>query len=398
MKKTYYINLLCLLFVTNMACAQIWTQKANYADTATNSAVGFSIGTKGYIFTGGKTSHAFYEWDQSTNTWTRKADFPGLPLWGAVGFSIGNKGYIGTGEDSIGYPLDFWEWNQATNTWTRKADFGGAGRVTAVGFSIGTKGYIGTGWSSGKDFWEWDGDTASLKYNTWTRMADFGGTARNSAIGFSIGNKGYIGTGNDGTLPNPVKADFWEWDGDTASPTYNTWTQKANCGGGATQDAVAFAIGTQGFVCRSSTQDFWAWDQVSNTWIKELNFAGVARSTAIGFSIGNKGYIGTGQDNSLNLLQDFWEYSDTTVGVNEINYSQNIAIYPNPTNDKIYIQRTNDGAMEVSLYDIVGKQVSATVKSEYQITEVHVNNIPKGVYILKCTINNNSLNKKVVIE
>ncbi len=71
----------------------------------------------------------------------------------AVGFSIGTKGYIGTGirgggdgwEGNYYHLKDFWEWDQATNVWTRKADLEGSGRSNAVGFSIGTKGYIGTG-------------------------------------------------------------------------------------------------------------------------------------------------------------------------------------------------------------------------------------------------------------
>ncbi len=392
MKKLYCISLLlCLFFVSKIAIGQIWTQKANFADS-TNGAVGFSIGAKGYILSG-DTSHSFYEWDQATNTWTRKADFPSTGTGtGGVGFSIGTKGYIVTGD--IGQ--EFWEWNQATNIWTQKANFEGASRDAAVGFSIGNKGYVGTGGghsSNLNDFWEWNQST-----NTWTQKADFGGTARFSAIGFSIGTKGYIGTGNDGMLPNPVQSDLWEWDGDIASPTYNTWTQKANCGGGITQSAVAFSIGTLGFICRGMTHDFWEWDQSTNTWSPKTNFGGVVRYYAVGFSIGNKGYIGTGQDYNNNLLRDFWEYSDTTVGVNEITYLQNMAVYPNPANDKIYIERSNNNAMEVNLFDLLGNKVFTIMTSKNKNTEIDVSGINKGVYILKITINNNSLNKKVVIE
>ena len=32
------------------------------------------------------------------DTWTQKADFGGTVRYGAVGFSIGSKGYIGTGD------------------------------------------------------------------------------------------------------------------------------------------------------------------------------------------------------------------------------------------------------------------------------------------------------------
>src|SRR3972149_4734414 len=97
------------------------------------------------------------------DTWTQKADFGAAERWSAVGFSIGTKGYIGTGfynDVTPSYYKDFWEWDQATNTWTQKTDFGGTARSGAVGFSIGTKGYIGTGVDGvvgyTKDFWEGD--------------------------------------------------------------------------------------------------------------------------------------------------------------------------------------------------------------------------------------------------
>src|SRR5689334_16498368 len=105
-------------------------------------------------------------------TWTQKADFGGGIREWAVGFSIGTKGYIGTGG------IDFWEYDLATNIWTQKADFGGSARDHAVGFSIGNKGYLGTGWGAWlKDFWEYDPNA-----NAWTRKADFAGTERFSAV------------------------------------------------------------------------------------------------------------------------------------------------------------------------------------------------------------------------
>ena len=89
----------------------------------------------------------FWEYDPAANSWTQKADFgnPGDYREFAVGFSIGSKGYIGTGYVFGSDPMDFWEYDPATDTWTQKADFGGGPREFAVGFSIGSKGYIGTG-------------------------------------------------------------------------------------------------------------------------------------------------------------------------------------------------------------------------------------------------------------
>jgi len=54
----------------------------------------------------------------SQGTWTQKADFGGGVRGCAVGFSIGTKGYIGTGFNGNAFSKDFWEWDQATNIWT----------------------------------------------------------------------------------------------------------------------------------------------------------------------------------------------------------------------------------------------------------------------------------------
>jgi len=203
--------------------SDMWSEKASLpASSARAFAAGFSIGTKGYIGTGMYVFNDlgnyysyqdFWEWDQATNIWTRKTDFGGSRRYSAVGFSIGTKGYIGTGDVSSGeYSKDFWEWDQTTNIWTKKADFGGNGRLLAVGFSIGTKGFIGTGFtgetfndSYSRDFWEWDQVT-----NKWTRKADLTGNGRYSAIGVAIGDKGYIGIGYNLELENSLK-DFWEY-------------------------------------------------------------------------------------------------------------------------------------------------------------------------------------------
>jgi N-acetylneuraminic acid mutarotase len=230
-----------------------WTRKADFPGNSTGAAVSFSIGTKGYIGTGvifgiSDFTNEFWEYDPAINSWTQKASLPTTPgRASAVGFSIGSKGYIGIGikpsTGSADLPdsyHDFWEWDQATNVWTKKIDFGGYTRNGAVGFSIGDKGYIGTGSTDQgnytREFWEWDQAT-----NVWTKKTDFGGDARAGAVGFAMGDKGYIGTGYDGNPPG--YKDFWEWNQAT-----NTWTQKTNFGGNERVDAVGVSIGNRGYI------------------------------------------------------------------------------------------------------------------------------------------------------
>ena len=227
------------------------------------------------------------------NAWTSKTAFGGTARSYAVGFSIGSKGYIGTGKDTAGVKRDFWEYDPAVNTWTQKADFGGTARSYAVGFSIGSKGYIGTGRATDgdkKDFWEYDPDL-----NAWTQKADFGGTARIGAVGFSIGSSGYIGTGKNDS--SSFTRDFWQFD-----PAINTWTRKADFGGTSRYWAAGFSMGSHGYIGTGyysknspySKNDFWKYDPVTDAWTQKADFGGIARYSAVGFSIASRGYIGTG--------------------------------------------------------------------------------------------------------
>jgi len=120
--------------------------------SARSRAATFTIGDNVYVGTGsspkGSYTKDFWEYDAVSNSWSQKADFAGTGRELAVGFSIGNKGYIGTGLQGTGYTdprRDFWEYNPSSNSWLAKADYPFA-IFGAVGFSINGKGYIATGY------------------------------------------------------------------------------------------------------------------------------------------------------------------------------------------------------------------------------------------------------------
>lgn len=149
--------------------------------------------------------------------------------------------------------------------------------------------------------------------NTWTQKADFGGGDRVGTAGFAIGSKGYIGTGWDG---QQGLKDFWEYD-----PATDNWTRKADFPGEARSGAVGFSIGNKGYIGTGNAgyygpyfNDFWEYDPATNTWTRVADFPGDARYGATGFSIGSKGYFGTGvTTNSGDVFySDFWEYDPAT--------------------------------------------------------------------------------------
>lgn len=193
--------------------------------------------------------------------------------------------------------------------WTQRENFGGIGRHRSIAFSIGSKGYMGTGHYNAqgdvqfKDIWEYD--PAS---NSWTQKADFGGGKRYHAVAFSIGNKGYVATGRDTTFAN--KNDVWEY-----NPLTNIWMQKGNFLGTARRGAVAFVIGNFAYLGTglegggAYTNTFYRYNPINDTWSPVASMPTGGRISAVGFAIGDKGYVGTGYVNGVGSTNDFWEYN-----------------------------------------------------------------------------------------
>ena len=355
------------------------------------AAVGFSIGDKGYIGTGAalfKNQQIeladFWEYNPSTDSWTQKANFGGGTRGHAVGFSIGTKGYIGTGQKGTTvWCKDFWEYNPATNKWTKKADFGGVGRKGAIGISINGKGYIGTGGNPGssfvclKDFWEYNPAT-----DKWVQIADLPGLERFLATGFSIGAKGYVGTGLKfvGSTETWLN-DFYEYD-----PQTDVWTSKAVFGGIARNAATGFSIGSKGYIGAGNydngyLKDFWEYNAETDTWAQVADFAGGERSTPPGFSIGTKGYVGTGWNANHEYQKDFWEFNPVTnawtqkadlgttrkvrtktADANVVLYQESgteLRVFPNPSSStfNFRLETMSKESAEIKIYDLSGKLV-----------------------------------------
>src|SRR5687767_4767102 len=148
----------------------------------------------------------------------------------------------------------------------------------------------------------------SFSQGTWLQRSPLPTAGRGTAVAFSIGSKGYVGTGMDALGTN--LDDFWEYD-----PVSDTWTQKANFGGGLRSFAVGFSIGNKGYVGTGRNgavfRDFWEYDPLTNLWTQKANFGGTARLAACGFSAGGFGVIGMGSD-GLGVTQDVWKYNPAT--------------------------------------------------------------------------------------
>ncbi|MEQ1745514.1 MAG: hypothetical protein ABMA02_08815 [Saprospiraceae bacterium] len=312
-KCSLIILLICLF---NTAEAQIgtgkWTRKADFSGQPRYNAVSFSINGKAYVGLGSSTTEGtqpymdFREYNPATNTWTKKADCACGSLTGATAFSVGGKGYLAGGNSH----RKLFEYNPATNTWAEKAlmpNVPQGGRLS-VGFAINGKGYV-VETALTKQVFEYNPAT-----NTWVvKPNQFPGTGRHSATGMAIGNKGYLGTGvEDDFNPDPLN-DWWEY-----NPATDTWTQKADYGGGKIGGAMSFSVNGKGYVVMGKSKEqnnsdghkneTWEYNPATNMWIKKATAPGDYRKNGIGLSIGTKGYIGLGEYNYEQAHKDFYEF------------------------------------------------------------------------------------------
>jgi N-acetylneuraminic acid mutarotase len=404
MKKSALYGLIAAVFLLNKndLIAQVWSQITDFAGPGRYFASAFVIGNRGYVGLGSDNNLVFksdfWEYDPQTDSWTQKADYGGGPAEESVGFSINGKGYFA----SYGPTHHFWEYDPQNDSWIQRADYPGA-IVGSASFSIGSKGYIVTG-SYSRLLWEYDGDTASSTYDTWTQKAPFPPAAgRYAGVAFSIGKKGYLGTGTNG---NTYQKDLWEWDGDTASTTYNTWSQKAPMPGVPRAQAVGFSIGNKGYIgtgldidANINLNDLWEWDQATDTWTQMPDLPGPGRQAAVAFSIGNLGYIGTGYGGYLqpNLI-DFWEFCDTCyVSTPEWIPSSSFDIRPNPASSNVYLRnKFAKGISSVEVMNYSGILVySCRMTNEM---ELDVSGFSSGLYFLRVTSAKETYSTKLIIE
>lgn len=295
----FLLILLWLLCPCIQAQPGAWIQKPSLPmvnPPASANPVGFEINGKGYAALAG--FREFWQFDPTQNAWTQYASFPGESRGFAVGFSIGSKGYLGLSENKN----DFWEFDPFYNSWTRRADFPGGGRAGAVAFSAAGKGYIGAG-NFQQDFWQYDPD-----FDSWTRKADFAGPARTTAVGFSIDGQGYVALGQ--LAERTALRDLWRYD-----PATDSWIQKADYPGMISGLFRPFVFSVAGKAYMGAAagfpgNDVWEYNALTNAWNQKAAIPTTRNGSGISFSISGKGYVGTGFEGfPLFFSNSFFEYN-----------------------------------------------------------------------------------------
>lgn len=263
-----------------------WEQKADLIGVTRAYAVGFTIGSKGYVGTGVNPPvplNDFYEYDPALDQWTRKADMPGVRYQG-VAFVVDGKAYVGLGRADSGELGDFYKYDPSTNEWTAIATFPGGPRRSAISFSIGSKGYVGLGvkhettvFTFYKDLWEYD-----PSMDEWTRVADFPATARERAIGLTVDGKGYVGLGF-------FYYDWWRYD-----PALNSWTPLAPYGQDRpVMDITGFTLKGKIYILGGYSTQCWEYDPLLDQWQRQTSIP-ESFGANISFSIDDAAYVSTG--------------------------------------------------------------------------------------------------------
>ncbi len=355
---------LCVLAITSCTDSSdktlgVWYRKSDLDGPVRTRTASFVIGNYAYVCGGYRSAvknasndystcvHDVWRYDMDNDYWMKCASMPAEAERrnGAVGFSIGSKGYVTTGYDSdnFEYLKDTWEFDpNATTTveeedgttttligaWTRVDDFKGDARSGALAFSIGDYGYVGTGRNDDgqyKDFWRFNPNAASG--SQWEEVYGFGGYKRDGSLAFVINNVAYIccGYGDSGGLTD----DLWKFDPTKATETTGGWEKLRDIYDSDSDEdydddytdimrsnAAAFVIDGRAYIVTgqiasgSYRTNYWIYDPSNDLWYGEdlTPFEGTSRINAVGFSNQNqtRGFVATGETSS-SRLDDVWE-------------------------------------------------------------------------------------------
>lgn len=112
----------------------------------------------------------------------------------------------------------------------------------------------------------------------------------------------------------------------------------------------------------------------------------------------------TESGSSNNFYIDDINLSTTTSIKNNNAALSNLSLYPNPANEKVFLNfdLTDHKNIEIIIYDVLGKSVkklsSQNYNSGYNQIEIPVSDLSKGIYFLSMNVNGQITTNKIVID
>ena len=84
------------------------------------------------------------------------------------------------------------------------------------------------------------------------------------------------------------------------------------------------------------------------------------------------------------------------VNVNENSHNTNVNIYPNPADDKVYIE-TQVQTLNIEIYDIYGRVQNLRISESQNLRiSIDVANLKSGIYFIKINTNEGNIVKRII--
>ena len=117
-------------------------------------------------------------------------------------------------------------------------------------------------------------------------------------------------------------------------------------------------------------------------------------TTATKLSETKSNETGSGCVNALLALEEIENYEDIT-GIND-NYIANVNVYPNPVNDRLYIE-TSTQIQSIEVYDIYGRiQNLRNSETQKLRNSIDVSDLNSGIYFVKIKTEEGNIVKRIV--
>ncbi|MFK8007016.1 MAG: T9SS type A sorting domain-containing protein [Saprospiraceae bacterium] len=92
-------------------------------------------------------------------------------------------------------------------------------------------------------------------------------------------------------------------------------------------------------------------------------------------------------------------YVEVGTGIFENKLNRNLSIFPNPTNDFIFIKNDNEAPIEnIRLINILGQEILQKPVDENGLVELNVGNISQGIYFLEIQMDGFKVSRKIEIS
>ncbi|WP_430402588.1 Kelch repeat-containing protein [Fluviicola sp.] len=367
--------------------AQTWTSVSSVPTAGRDDGVCFALNGFGYIVTGYlgtfNESNKLFQYDPTTNSWNEKAAFPGTARQYSSSFTLNNKAYLIGGYSESGQALkDVWEYDGFTNAWTQLHDFPGLARWHATALHIQNNGYFGMGTTADStlaDFWKYN-----VYLDSWTQLSDYPGGPNRSVLGFPILNEGIFGEGFD---INPISySPSWF----SFNPTTEIWSTVPPIPAGLRSYGTAISTDFNTLVCGGMDEnnvfhnDCYLLDYTKN-WKAANPLPINGLKGAKGFALKGQFYLGTGLNDNMTRISDFYKMDLPTTTL------QGTLLFPNPSKD--YFNLISEPNAKVSVFSVGGQLIQTLKTTDAGFLEIR--QLPIGLYICLIEGKNTSEIKKI---